>query len=124
MTDPDPAADDIDDLPEQLRIRREKYDRLNAGASDAWSGPFPVGVARTHTLAQVRADYPELEPDAHTGAEVGIAGRVIFIRNSGKLCFATLREDGIELQVMLSADRVGVDAAGWPGFVEARRRPR
>ncbi len=107
-----PLEEDVDDLPEQLRIRREKYDRLSAAAPDAFSGPFPVGVARTRSLDQVRAAYPDLEADTHTGDEVGVAGRVIFIRNSGKLCFATLREDGIELQVMLSADRIGVDTPG------------
>jgi lysyl-tRNA synthetase class 2 len=33
---------------------------------------------------------------------------VIFLRNTGKLCFATLRDgDGTELQAMLSLDRVG-----------------
>jgi lysyl-tRNA synthetase, class II len=112
VTAQDRAADDVDDLPEQLRIRREKYDRLSASAGDAFAGPFPVGVARTHSLAQIRAAYPELAADAHTGVDVGVAGRVIFVRNSGKLCFATLREDGVELQVMLSADRIGVDTAG------------
>jgi lysyl-tRNA synthetase, class II len=112
VTEVDPAADDLDDLPEQLRIRREKYDRLLAAADGPEAGPFPIGVARTQSLAQVRASYPDLEADAHTGVEVGVAGRVIFIRNSGKLCFATLREDGVELQAMLSADRVGVDTPG------------
>jgi lysyl-tRNA synthetase, class II len=112
VTEADPAAEDIDDLPEQLRIRREKYDRLAAATSDPFGGPFPIGVARTHSLAQVRAAYPDLEPDHRTGVDVGVAGRVIFIRNSGKLCFATLRDDGVELQAMLSADRVGIDEPG------------
>ena len=40
---------------------------------------------------------------------------MIFIRNTGKLCFATLRDgDGTELQVMLSLDRVGEESlAAW-----------
>ena len=39
---------------------------------------------------------------------VGVAGRVIFARNSGKLCFATLQDgDGTSLQVMISLDKVG-----------------
>ena len=37
-----------------------------------------------------------------------LAGRIIFKRDTGKLCFATLREgDGTELQAMLSLDKVG-----------------
>ena len=36
---------------------------------------------------------------------------MIFVRNSGKLCFATLRDgDGTELQAMLSLDKVGAEA--------------
>ena len=50
---------------------------------------------------------------------VGITGRVIFMRNTGKLCFATLREDGVELQLMLSLDRVGADElAAWKADVD------
>jgi lysyl-tRNA synthetase class 2 len=111
--DPDDAAED---LPEQLRIRRAKYDRLMAAASGA---PFPVRVARTHSLAQVRAAYPELAAGTETGERVGVTGRVIFVRNTGKLCFATLREDGVELQLMLSADRVGAESlAAWKADVD------
>lgn len=84
-----------DDLPEQLRVRREKRERmLAAGVS-----PYPVGVPRTHTLRDVRDTHSDLPPDTGTGHEVGVTGRVIFMRNTGKLCFATLREgDGTELQ--------------------------
>ncbi len=111
------APEDIDDdLPEQVRIRREKYDRLMA---DPATAPFPVGVARTATLAEVRARYPELAADTVTGERVGVAGRVIFIRNTGKLAFATLREEGVELQIMLSLDHVGADSlAAWKSDVD------
>ncbi|HSY15632.1 MAG TPA: lysine--tRNA ligase [Jatrophihabitantaceae bacterium] len=115
-------VDSSDDLPEQLRIRREKYDRLVAAAlaaPGAVAAPFPVGVARTHSLAEIRAAYAELEADAHTGVEVGVAGRVIFVRNGGKLCFVTLREGGVELQAMLSLDRIGADSlTSWKADVD------
>jgi lysyl-tRNA synthetase, class II len=111
-----PTPDSSDDVPEQLRIRRAKYDRLIA---DPQSGLFPVGVARTHSLAEVRAAYPDLAAGAETGDRVGITGRVIFVRNTGKLCFATLREGGVELQIMLSLDRVGADSlAEWKADVD------
>ena len=107
---------DGDDLPEQLRVRREKYDRLMA---DPQTAPFPVGVPRTASLAEVRAAHPDLEADAQTGQTVGVTGRVIFIRNTGKLCFARLREGEAELQVMLSLDRVGADVlAAWKADVD------
>ncbi len=95
MTDAPP-----DDLPEQLRIRRAKFDRLRASL-------YPVAVERTASLADVRAAHPNLSPDETTGEYVGVGGRVIFLRNTGKLCFAVLRENGAELQVMVALDRVG-----------------
>jgi lysyl-tRNA synthetase class 2 len=93
-----------DDLPEQLRIRREKRANLiNRGVE-----PYPVGVARTHTLAVIREKYKNLETDTATGDQASLTGRIIFKRDTGKLCFATLREgDGTELQAMLSLDKVG-----------------
>jgi lysyl-tRNA synthetase class 2 len=95
---------DAADLPEQFRIRRDKRARLLAEGRD----PYPVAIERTHTLAQVRAAHPELPIDTATDDIVGVAGRVIFARNSGKLCFATLQDgDGASLQVMISLDKVG-----------------
>ncbi|GAB1812959.1 lysine--tRNA ligase [Mycobacterium sp. MUNTM1] len=97
------SADDLD-IPEQYRIRRDKRARLLAEGHD----PYPVAVERTRTLAQVRAAHPDLPVDTATDDVVGVAGRVIFARNSGKLCFATLQEgDGTSLQVMISLDKVG-----------------
>jgi lysyl-tRNA synthetase class 2 len=95
-----------DDLPEQLRIRREKRQQV----LDAGGDPYPVVVGRTHTLRQVvdTHDADALGPDHHTGDVVTIAGRVIFRRGQGKLVFVSLREgDGTSLQAMISLDGVG-----------------
>jgi lysyl-tRNA synthetase class 2 len=95
-----------DDLPEQLRVRREKRARLIGSGHPA----YPAEVPRTHTLAALRATYDPrgLEPDTRTGDVVSVAGRVIHTRNTGKLCFVRLREgDGTELQAMLSLADVG-----------------
>ncbi|WP_225623803.1 lysine--tRNA ligase [Rhodococcus rhodochrous] len=99
-----------------MRVRREKRERLLAQGSDA----YPVEIPRTHTLAEIRAEYPDLEPDTATGTVVGVAGRVMFSRNTGKLCFATLQEgDGTQLQVMLSLAGVGEEAlAAWKSEVD------
>ena len=74
-------------------------------------------MAPDATLAALRAAFPDLPPDTDTGEVVGVTGRVIFLRNSGKLCFATLREGGAgdtgtELQVMVSLASVGANR--WP----------
>jgi lysyl-tRNA synthetase class 2 len=93
-----------DDTPEQLRIRREKRDRMLEQGVEA----YPVGVPRTHTIAQVRSAHPDLEPGQETDDVVGVAGRVVFLRNTGKLCFATLQDgEGNRLQAMLSLAEVG-----------------
>ena len=93
-----------DDLPEQLRIRREK----RAGLIERGIEPYPVAVSRTASLLEIRTKYASLETDTATGDIQSLTGRVIFKRDTGKLCFATLREgDGTELQAMLSLDKVG-----------------
>ena len=101
-TDNAPAQDD--DLPEQLRIRREK----RASLIERGVEPYPVAVPRTKSLKEVREKYVGLEIDVATGDTESLTGRIIFKRDTGKLCFATLREgDGTELQAMLSLDKVG-----------------
>jgi lysyl-tRNA synthetase class 2 len=115
VTDADvPAVDE--DLPEQMRVRREKRLRLQESGRD----PYPVAFPATATLAEIRARYGDLGIDVATGEKAAVTGRLIFIRNSGKLCFATLRGgDGTELQAMLSLDRVGPEAlAEWKQLVD------
>jgi lysyl-tRNA synthetase, class II len=91
------------DVSEQMRVRRDKLTRLQAGGSDG----YPVGVRRTTTNAELRARFPDLAPDSQTGDHVAVAGRVVLKRDGGKLCFATLRDGSGEIQVMLSLDRLG-----------------
>ncbi|HEY3503268.1 MAG TPA: lysine--tRNA ligase [Actinocatenispora sp.] len=110
------SDDSGDDLPEQLRVRREKRAKMLADGAE----PYPLGFGRTSTLAEVRAKYGELPADTATGDRVAVAGRVIFVRNTGKLCFATLRGgDGTELQAMLSAAQVGTESLDeWKKLVD------
>lgn len=111
-----PTQPTADDLPEQMRVRREKRARILAEGGQ----PYPVGFPRTASLAEIRERYAGLPIDHATGDRVSVTGRVIFIRNTGKLCFATLREgDGTELQAMLSLDRVGPEALeSWKRLVD------
>ncbi len=99
-----------------MRVRRAKRAEMIAHGRD----PYPVSVARTHGLREVREAHPDLPPDTATGGIVGVAGRVMFLRNTGKLCFATLREgDGTELQAMLSLALVGEEElARWKATVD------
>nr|WP_222865198.1 lysine--tRNA ligase [Corynebacterium sp. LK30] len=99
-----------------MRIRREKRDRL----LEAGIQPYPVEVPRTHSLKDVREEWGHLEAGEETQDVVTVIGRVMFIRNTGKLCFAALQEgDGTTLQAMLSKAEVGEDAlAAWKSDVD------
>jgi lysyl-tRNA synthetase, class II len=111
-----PGGDDfVDDLPEQMRVRRDKLDRLRADGIE----PYPVGFARTATIAEVRAAHLDLPADVASGDRVGVVGRVVLSRNSGKLCFATIRDGSGELQVMLSFDKLGDESlARWKSVID------
>jgi lysyl-tRNA synthetase class 2 len=104
------------DVPEQIRIRREKRQRLLDGGRDA----YPVEVKRTHTLHQVREQWGDLATGQETDDVVRVAGRVVFVRNTGKLCFATLQEGiGTRLQVMVSLAEVGQESLDdWKALVD------
>jgi lysyl-tRNA synthetase class 2 len=102
----DQLENDSEDLPEQIAVRMAKREKLNE-LSDA----YPVSLPITHTIAQVRSEFPELEIDVATGKTVSVAGRVVFARNTGKLCFATLQSgDGERIQAMVSLDKVGEES--------------
>lgn len=111
---PDETAPAIsaEEVFEQKRVRLEKRDKLNAGA-ELGGGAYPVAVPVTTTIPAVRAEWGHLEdtPDTASGATVGIAGRVVFQRNTGKLCFGSLQAgDGTRLQVMVSLAEVGEES--------------
>lgn len=114
--DQDAVQEKVEDLPEQFRIRRDKRARLLGEGHD----PYPVAIQRTHTLSEIRAAHPDLPIDSETDDIVGVAGRVVFARNTGKLCFATLQDgDGTQLQAMISLDKVGQESLdAWKADVD------
>jgi len=105
------TVDDVENTRDQRKVRHAKRQEL----LDAGMQAYPVEVDRTHTLAEIREKYPDLEPGTETGDVVSVAGRVVFQRNTGKLCFASLQEGGASgehprLQVMLSQGKVGKES--------------
>ncbi len=102
-----PAPALAEDLPEQMRIRRDKRDRIIASGGEA----YPVSVPLTHAIAEVGEKYADVEAGVETEDVVAVAGRVVFVRNTGKLCFAAIQDgEGRRLQIMLSLDAVGEDS--------------
>ncbi|MFJ3957433.1 lysine--tRNA ligase [Arthrobacter sp. NPDC090010] len=99
-----------------MRVRKEKRQKL----LDLGMEAYPVGVERTHSLKEIREKYGHLQADETSGDVVGVTGRVVFVRNTGKLCFATLQDgDGTRVQAMLSLAVVGEEALGqWKALVD------
>jgi lysyl-tRNA synthetase, class II len=100
------------DVFEQMQVRLDKRAAILAQGRET----YPVHVDRTHSLKQVREGWGHLEAGEETTDVVGIGGRVVFLRTSGKLCFATLADGftaddpGERLQVMVSLAEVGEES--------------
>ena len=92
-------------LTDQERARRAKLDHLAAAGMPA----YPVAVPRTHRLADV--------DELLLGRNVSVSGRVVRLRDLGGVCFAVLREENHERQVLLTADG-GADLALWRRVVD------
>jgi lysyl-tRNA synthetase, class II len=113
LTEAEVAASE---LSEQKAVRLGKRERLIASGAEA----YPVGVDITDTIPAVRERFGELEADATTGVTVGVAGRVVHLRNTGKLCFAALQSgDGSRIQAMVSLAEVGEESLEeWKDLVD------
>ena len=94
--------------PEQVQMRVAKRAMMLKDGLN----PYPVSLDVTSTIDAVRAKWDgKLEPGAETDDVVGIAGRVLFIRNAGGLCFVQLAAgDGTTIQAMLSKKQIGADS--------------
>jgi lysyl-tRNA synthetase class 2 len=88
-------------------VRRDKRAAILERGAEAYPATVPV----TATIAQIREEFGHLQAGDETAVEVGVAGRVVFIRNTGKLCFATLQDGpGNRLQAMVSLAEVGQES--------------
>ncbi len=104
------------EVSEQKAVRLAKRARMLAAGVDA----YPVSLPITDTIPAVRQRYPDLEPDTATGAEVALAGRIVHLRNTGKLAFAALQSgDGARIQAMVSLAEVGEQSLeDWKDLVD------
>ena len=112
----DELVEEIDDLPEQMQVRRDKRAQILGAGEQA----YPVTVPVTTTIAAIRETYAHLKAEDTTGDTVGVSGRIMFLRNTGKLCFAQLQSgEGQTLQAMLSLDKVGEGSLeSWKALVD------
>jgi lysyl-tRNA synthetase, class II len=102
--------------------RREKLKEIAAlgrkgGIESDLEATYPNSYDATATIPEVRARFDAVTPEqfeaelaAGTKHEVSIAGRVMAIRLQGKVGFAQLQQNGVQLQIFVRKDDVGEDA--------------
>ncbi|WP_329025500.1 bifunctional lysylphosphatidylglycerol synthetase/lysine--tRNA ligase LysX [Streptomyces sp. NBC_00690] len=104
---PEPSAPTTgqERLPDQMRVRRRKLERLRAEGID----PYPVSVVHpTGTVAQIRAAHqPAPRPGGRTDQTETVAGRVMAVRDFGGVVFVVLRDWSADLQIALTRDESG-----------------
>jgi lysyl-tRNA synthetase class 2 len=92
---------------DEFSARLQKVDAIRARGGD----PYPVRFDRTHSLDEVRVRWDDkVDAGASTDDEVRVAGRVLLLRDQGKLVFATVRDGTGTLQLFVSKGELGDDA--------------
>lgn len=106
----DPSNDEFGPQahPEQVQMRVAKRALMLKEGIE----PYPVHLDVTTTIRRIRDRYDgTLQAGDETEDMVGVAGRVLFLRNAGGLCFVKLAEgDGVTIQGMISKKEIGADS--------------
>ncbi|WP_018180504.1 bifunctional lysylphosphatidylglycerol synthetase/lysine--tRNA ligase LysX [Jongsikchunia kroppenstedtii] len=92
--------------PEQVRVRLAKVDELIAAGID----PYPPARPPTHSVVAAA--------EAVDGTDVRIAGRVLRLRDFGKVIFAVVRDWSGEIQVLLDSANIASDAPDFAAGVD------
>ena len=90
------------------QARRDKLAKLEQLGVDPWGQRFATVAA----IGDVRDQGDRLAHDAGDGPTVRVAGRIMLLRNAGRLVFLDLVDRTGRIQVMLGKKQVGPDA--WP----------
>jgi lysyl-tRNA synthetase, class II len=95
------------------KIRRlGRVDELRSRGDE----PYPYRFDRSHTLAEVRAEWGTIEAGSETDAVVTVAGRIMLKRDTGKLVFATIQDRSDRIQLFVSKAVIGDD-----GFTDVKQ---
>jgi lysyl-tRNA synthetase class 2 len=92
------------DANELIRRRGEKLEAWRRRGVQPFGGRFPV----THRSGELQDRFRHApEDDLQSVGQVGLAGRVIGLRDHGKSCFADLRDQSGRIQLYARADSLG-----------------
>ncbi|PIR41433.1 MAG: lysine--tRNA ligase [Candidatus Yanofskybacteria bacterium CG10_big_fil_rev_8_21_14_0_10_46_23] len=110
-------------LEEIRKIKINKVERLRKNGAE----PYPALVERTHTIAEAKDDFENLQ---NSGETITIVGRVVSRREHGGSIFINLIDGGGEFQTYLKKDIVGeavfqsfIDFADVGDFLEVSGKP-
>lgn len=81
-------------------IINERYRKLEA-IRKAGIDPYPARVARSFGIAKALADFDALEKSQK---EISLAGRLMSVRDQGKIMFADIADESGKIQVVLKGD--------------------
>lgn len=95
----------LEDLNDQLQVRREKLQTLRDRNIDPFGGKFN----RTHLSTELHETYDALSKEEieEQEIEVTVAGRIMTKRGKGKVGFAHLQDRKGQIQVYVRKDTVG-----------------
>ncbi len=90
--------EELQDLNQVMKVRREKLEQLRKSGTD----PFAYRFDRTHMASDIINDYESLADKS-----VAIAGRVMALRRMGKAAFAHIMDISERIQIYIRKDKVG-----------------
>lgn len=95
----------IEDLNDQMLVRREKMNELREKGMDPFGGRFE----RTHFSTDLIVQYDELSKEELAEKEISatVVGRLMAKRGSGKASFANLKDNKGTVQIYVRQDAVG-----------------
>jgi lysyl-tRNA synthetase, class II len=102
MTDGTAERSTVHDDP-LIAARVAKHQRVLA------EGGYPYRFDRTDTAAELHERYAELDPGSQTGVESTVAGRLMNVRDMGRLAFAVVQDVSGRIQLFVSKAVLGDD---------------
>ncbi len=85
------------------RRRLEKVAAIRATGAEA----YPLGHKPSHTAAQLHTQYGDLGPGTETGERVRVAGRLMNVRELGRLIFGVLQDASGRVQLFVDPSTLG-----------------
>lgn len=109
-------------MAEENKLITERKEKLNE-LRERGINPYPHTYKPTHTAKAVKKKYSDMKKSDGKSKETHkVAGRVMLMRNMGKITFLTLKDDDEDIQVYLRKDELDnydvldlIDMGDWLG---------